>query len=114
MSRRTAFRDVSSSHKVTTVDPCHSAFLPRDAAFAQSLLEDWPNNWTTIERAQIETNTQSVIILSGYAVNNKIWDDSQITFFWRATSNADQVQIWAGFCYRDRDSRYVLASTGRQ
>ncbi len=114
MSRCTAFRDVSSSTKLLRWIHVilFSFFLPRDAAFAQSLLEDWPNNWTTIERAQIETNTQSVIILSGYAVNNKIWDDSQITFSGRATSNADQVQIWAGFCYRDRDSRYVLALRG--
>jgi len=63
-------------------------------------------------RAQIQTTPQSLIIAGGYAVNKKIWDNLQISFLARTPSNTDEVQIWAGFRCRDRDSRYVFALRG--
>lgn len=73
---------------------------------------DWPDDWTAIGRAQIQTNNQSLIISSGYTVNGRVWDNAQITFSARSPLSANQVQIWAGFRYRDRDSRYVFALRG--
>lgn len=88
----------------------HLSLCSASAALTQP--PSWPGNWTTVDRAQIQTNDQSLTISSGYVVNNKTWDDAQITFSARAPLNADQVQIWAGFRYRDRDSRYVFALRG--
>lgn len=91
---------------------CLSHLFLCSASAALTLPADWPDNWTTIGRAQIQTNDQSIIIAGGYAVNGKVWDNEQMTFSARAPLNADQVQIWAGFGYRDRDSRYVFALRG--
>lgn len=80
--------------------------------WAQSPPDHWPDNWTVVGRAHIQTTPQSVIIAGGYAVNQNIWDDAQITFRARAPATAKEVQIWAGFRCRDRDSRYVFALRG--
>jgi len=79
---------------------------------AQSPPGDWPDAWTAIGRAQIQATPKSVIIANGYAVNRKVWTDAQITFRARAPLNTEEVQIWAGFRCRDRDSRYVFALRG--
>jgi hypothetical protein len=73
---------------------------------------DWTNNWFAVGRAEIQTTPGSVIIANGYAVKREVSDDAQLTFRARAPINADEVQIWAGFRYRDRDSRYVFALRG--
>jgi len=86
--------------------------LPVCRILAGPPLIDWPDNWVTVGRTQIETTPQSVIIMGGYTVNKRLWDDEQITFRARAPVIAKQVQIWAGFRFRDRDSRYVFALRG--
>ena len=73
---------------------------------------DWPNQWTLIGRANVQTTPQSVIIAGGYAVNRAVYDAAQMSFRARVPVSAGQVQIWAGFRYRDRDSRYVVAMRG--
>lgn len=78
---------------------------------AQSL-PDWPENWSTIGRAQIQTTPASIIIAGGYAVNRNILGDGEIAFRARAPLSANEVQIWAGFRYRDRESGYVFALRG--
>lgn len=84
--------------------------LPLSAP-AQSL-PGWPANWFTVGRAKIQTTPASAIISGGYAVNRGVWDNAQMTFKARAPINTSEVQIWAGFRYRDRDSRYVFALRG--
>ena len=79
---------------------------------AQSIPADWPDHWTVIGRAQVQTTPQSLAISGGYAVNREVYDDARINFRARAPLSAGQVQIWAGFRYRDRDSRYVFALRG--
>ncbi|HXC35527.1 MAG TPA: glycoside hydrolase family 2 TIM barrel-domain containing protein [Candidatus Acidoferrales bacterium] len=74
--------------------------------------QDWPANWFTVGRTEIQNSPDSVIISGGSAVNRMVRDDAQITFRARAPLNAGEVQIWAGFRYRDRDSRYVFALRG--
>ncbi|HEY1791220.1 MAG TPA: glycoside hydrolase family 2 TIM barrel-domain containing protein [Verrucomicrobiae bacterium] len=81
------------------------------SARAQSL-PDWPDNWFTVGRVQIEKTSDSVSMAGGYAVNQKVWGDAQMTFSARTPISAGEVQIWAGFRYRDRDSRYVFALRG--
>ncbi|MBW8869995.1 MAG: hypothetical protein JF563_04350, partial [Acidobacteriales bacterium] len=39
-------------------------------------------------------------------------NDAEITFRARTPAGAEQVQIWAGFHFRDRNSRYVFALRG--
>lgn len=79
---------------------------------AESLPMDWPDHWTVIGRARVQTTSQSLVISGGYAVNHDVCDDGRISFRARAPITAGQVQIWAGFRYRDRDSRYVFALRG--
>jgi hypothetical protein len=78
---------------------------------AQSL-QGWPANWFTVGRAEIQASPGSVTIADGYAANQEVWDNAQMTFKARAPVGTDEVQIWAGFRYRDRDSRYVFALRG--
>ena len=86
--------------------------LPASIVWAQSPFADWPGNWTIVGRTQIQTTPQSVVLAGGYAVNKTVWDDAQMTFRARAPVGTNEVQIWAGFRYRDRDSRYVFALRG--
>jgi len=73
---------------------------------------DWPENWFTVGRAQIDATPGSVIIAGGYAVNRNVLNNGEIIFRARAPLNSTEVQIWGGFRYRDRDSRYVFALRG--
>ena len=73
---------------------------------------DIPGDWTTVGRAMLQTNSSSVTITGGFAVSRQIWTNAEITFQARAPRDVEQVQIWAGFHFRDRDSRYVLALRG--
>jgi len=79
---------------------------------AQSVPADWPDHWSLVGRAHVQATPQSLVIAGGYAVNQPVYDDAQMTFRARAPVNTGQVQIWAGFRYRDRDSRYVFALRG--
>ena len=45
-------------------------------------------------------------------MGRNILGDAEITFQARAPLGSDQVQIWGGFRYRDRESRYVFALRG--
>ncbi len=83
----------------------------RSVGRAQSL-SGWPEDWFTIGRAQIQATSDSLIVAGGYAVNRKGMANGQMTFRARAPLSAGEVQIWAGFRYRDRDSRYVFALRG--
>jgi hypothetical protein len=51
-------------------------------------------------------------IAGGFAVENKSFEDAEIKFRAKAPLGTEQVQIWGGFRYRDRDSRYVFALRG--
>ncbi|MGH7953661.1 MAG: glycosyl hydrolase 2 galactose-binding domain-containing protein, partial [Limisphaerales bacterium] len=73
---------------------------------------DIPGEWSLVGRTTVWTNSASVIIQGGFAVEKHEWQDAEITFRARAPLNAGQVQLWAGFHYRDRDSRYVFALRG--
>ena len=75
-------------------------------------LADWPDEWNVIGRAKIQTATESITIAGGFVVGKQVWDNTEISFRARAPLGADEVQIWAGFRYRDRDSRYVFALRG--
>jgi hypothetical protein len=73
---------------------------------------DLPGDWSSMDRASIQTTAHSAIIQGGYAVAQKSWEDAKITFRTRALSGVKEVQLWAGFGFRDRDSRYVFALRG--
>jgi len=68
--------------------------------------------WDVIGRTIVQTNANSVIIQGGYAVEQQVWKDAEIMFQARAPQGTEQVQIWAGFHFRDRDSRYIFALRG--
>ena len=71
-----------------------------------------PGEWHAIGRAGIQAGPDSAIIEGGYVVDARVFGDSEITFRARAPVGVAQVQIWGGFHYRDRDSRYVFALRG--
>lgn len=87
-----------------------SAVTP-DAAPA-SALAGLPGHWDLVGRADVQGTPESTTITSGYAVNASLWTNGEISFRARAPQDAAQVQIWAGFHFRDRDSRYVFALRG--
>jgi len=73
----------------------------------------WLNgDWNVIGRAKIQTTPESVIISGGFLADKQTLDDAEISFKARAPLGTEQVQIWAGFRFRDRDSRYVCALRG--
>jgi len=80
------------------------------AAFAMP--SNWPGEWTTVGRTKIQTTPDSVVVQGGFVVDKQMWDDAEISFLARAPLDSEQVQIWAGFRCRDRDSRYVFALRG--
>lgn len=45
-------------------------------------------------------------------MDQQVWTNAEITVRARSPRGAGQVQIWGGFRYRDRDSRYVFALRG--
>ncbi|HEX3625651.1 MAG TPA: glycoside hydrolase family 2 TIM barrel-domain containing protein [Verrucomicrobiae bacterium] len=112
-SRGARFRDASHAFGLLSLATALASLICLLSlnALAQSI-PDWPSNWFTVGRAQLRTTPESTIITGGYAVNRKDWEDAQLTFRARAPVNTSEVQIWAGFRYRDRDSRYVFALRG--
>ena len=73
-----------------------------------------PGNWSLVGGTNIEATPNSVVITGSMAVEQHAWADGEISFRARAPLDAGQVQIWGGFHYRDRDSRYVFALRGGQ
>jgi beta-galactosidase len=71
-----------------------------------------PGEWNLIGRTKVQTADASATIQGGYVVHDEILGDAKISFRARAPLGTDQVQIWGGFRYRDRDSRYVFALRG--
>ena len=61
---------------------------------------------------RIQPETNSTIVTGGCVMSDQAWDDAEIRFQARAPAGTEQVQIWAGFRCRDRDSRYVFALRG--
>jgi hypothetical protein len=74
--------------------------------------DNLPGEWSSIGRTKVQTGTNSAIIEGGYAVNKQELEDAEFSFRARAPIGAEQVQIWGGFHFRDRDSRYVFALRG--
>lgn len=68
--------------------------------------------WTLIGRGKLETNADSLVVQGGFAKGAQIWGDAELSFRARAPAGTEQVQIWAGFRCRDRESRYVFALRG--
>lgn len=71
-----------------------------------------PGEWTAIGRTTVQTTSDSATVEGGYIVSKQIWSDSEISFRAKTPTNSNQVQIWGGFRYRDRDSRYVFGLRG--
>lgn len=68
--------------------------------------------WNFVGRGSFKTRGDSLVISGGFAVNKQSQEDTEITFRARAPEDASQVQLWAGFRCKDRDSRYVFALRG--
>jgi hypothetical protein len=73
---------------------------------------NWPDEWNAVGRSKIEATTNSVTVCGGFLTGQKVWDDVEMSFRARMPPGIEQVQIWGGFNYRDRDSRYVFALRG--
>lgn len=86
------------------------ALVPGLSAWAMPVA--FSGKWALIGRAKVETNSESVVIHNGYVVDSHAWGDVEFSFRTRAPAVAEQVQSWAGFRCRDRDSRYVFALRG--
>ena len=71
-----------------------------------------PGSWSIVGRGTIQTTPESAVITGGFAVEQQMWSDGEISFRARAPQDAGEVQIWGGFRQRDRDSRYVFALRG--
>jgi beta-galactosidase len=85
--------------------------FPEDLV-APGMLANLPGSWSLVGGTNIRAATDSTVITAGLAVEQPAWTDGEISFRARAPRETEQVQIWAGFHYRDRDSRYVFALRG--
>ena len=77
-----------------------------------ALPADLPGEWHLVGRTTIQTNADSVVLQGGYAVANEDWSNAEMSVRMRAPAGAEQVQLWGGCRFRDRDSRYVFALRG--
>jgi len=107
--------------KNKTAFPFHLAWLGlglillaplNESRAALTMPAHWPGEWSAIGRTTIQATPDSIVVQGGFVADNQVWDDAEITFRARAPLGAEQVQIWAGFRCRDRDSRYVVAVRG--
>ncbi|MEO5803499.1 MAG: hypothetical protein ABIR24_08200 [Verrucomicrobiota bacterium] len=87
-------------------------FLPGTSLAVVNLPTNLPGEWSSFGRATIQTNTNSVVILGGFVATKQTWRDSEMTVRMRTPAGTGQVQLWGGFRFRDRDSRYVFALRG--
>lgn len=86
--------------------------VARGADVSIRMPDGWPGGWDLIGRAQTSAGLNSVILDGGYAVNSADFTNLAVSFSARAPEGVEQAQIWAGFRFRDRDSRYVFALRG--
>jgi len=69
--------------------------------------------WNVVGRGDVEFKESIVLIKNCYITFAKQqWQNHEIQFKARAPKNADQVQIWAGFHFQDRDTRYAVGLRG--
>jgi len=76
----------------------------------------WPpkagEGWQPCDRVEMKATGDSVIISSGYLVQDGELGDVDVTFRMRAPKETPQVQAWAGFRVADQDHRYVVGLRG--
>jgi hypothetical protein len=89
-----------------------SGILSAPASALVRMPDDLPGDWSCVGRTQVQAGTNSAVIDGGYVVEKKEMKDAEFSFRARAPMGASQVQIWSGFRFRDRDSRYVFALRG--
>jgi beta-galactosidase len=84
------------------------------SSWAQSESAGWysPECWVHYGRGSVQQLGQDIVLQGDYVVSTQAWTDAEIRFQARAPGGQPQVQIWAGFRGRDRDSRYVVALRG--
>jgi beta-galactosidase len=87
-------------------------FILRQPCAAWPMPASLPGDWNLIGRVKIETNAASAVLQGGFAAERRAWGDAEMSFRARAREGTEEVQLWAGFRYRDRDSRYVFALRG--
>ena len=72
-----------------------------------------PSDYTLVGRGAVQWNSAIVDVKEAWLVHNKSMNQAyEISFEAQNPKEADQVQIWAGFGFKDRDNRYVLGLRG--
>lgn len=84
------------------------------SSWAHSESAGWysPTSWVHYGQGSVQPIGQDIVLQGDYVVSSQTWNDAEIRFQARAPEGQPQVQIWAGFRCRDRDSRYVVALRG--
>ncbi len=72
----------------------------------------FPGHWTPVGRLQSHPAPDSVTLQDGFIGSRESWRNCDFAFRARAPEGTSQVQIWAGICGRDRDSRYIFGLRG--
>lgn len=80
------------------------------SSFGQQFKND---NWTTIGRGTTEFSDNSALLKDCFIHSSeKLPEAYQITFTAETPRDAEQVQIWSGFGFHNRDNRYALGLRG--
>ena len=87
-------------------------FFASQAEGAWRLPAGLPGEWISVGRVTSQVTRDSLVIQGGYAMESHSWGDAEISFRARAPLGTEQVQIWAGFRGKARDSRYIFALRG--
>lgn len=90
------------------------AFLILD--FDQTIAKDFKFNkesWQTIGRGSVEWKGKSVTIKDCFiSLKDAPLNNYELSFKARASEESEQVQIWSGFGFQNRDNRYSLGLRG--
>jgi beta-galactosidase len=95
----------------------HKAFLVGIvlviAALCASAQDFKPGKWQTVGRGMVELKQESAELKECFIVKpDTLPENYLMTFDARVSDNAEEVQIWSGFGFRDRDNRYALGLRG--
>ena len=70
-------------------------------------------NWEKTGRGIVAWSDESVLIKDCFVNSkNNYFDSVEITFKAKPVKNSDELQIWSGFGFQDRDNRYALGLRG--
>ena len=72
----------------------------------------FPGKWRQFGRGVVEQTQKTLILKEVFVASQDSFGDCEFKLRARAPEGEEQVQIWVGLRFRDRDSRYVIGLRG--